>query len=481
MKLSDLPHHEIAGLDGPNAPIAKESYFDSLEVIEGEVPKDLNGVYVRNGPNPRFAPDWRYHVYDGDGMLHAAYFDRGRVSYRNKWIRTAGLAEELAAGRSLWKGLKEPPRADRPDQPQKNNSNTDVKYHAGKLLTMFSLTGVPYHVDLMSLDTIGPATFDGAIKKLSAHSRPDEHTGELLFFDYGKEHPYMSYGVIGPDGKLKHHIPVELPGPRLPHDMAVTEHYTILHDFPLIPDPEALKLGRHKLTFHPEMPSRFGIVPRYGAASEIRWFEASALYMLHVANAWEEGDEIVMVGTPYRVHKDDFGQPDVKRLIGTIRKRQRDFLLYEWRFDLKTGETHERVIDDVLNSEFPVINNEYAGRKNRWSYHIIFPQGGDEEPRFTGLAKYDLTTGGYQAWSEGPAFYYNEPMFARADDMQAEDDGYLVTFVWNPNEVRSEIQIFDCRGREFGRGPIARVGLPQRVPNGFHATYVSRKRLESGL
>jgi carotenoid cleavage dioxygenase len=291
----------------------------------------------------------------------------------------------------------------------------------------------------------------------------------------------MRYGVVEADGQARHEIPIELPGPRLPHDMAVTERHTILHDLPLIPDLEAMKAGHHKLVFRPDLPARFAVVPRYGSASEVRWFEASPTYLLHVANAWEEGDEIVMVGTPYRVHKDEKGEPDVRRLITTIRKRRRDFQLYEWRFDLKTGGTRERAIDDVLNTEFPVINTAYAGRKNRWSYNIIFPQGGEEEPRFTGLAKYDLETGGYQAWSEGPDFYYNEPGFAPADGARSEDDGYLVSFVWNPREVRSEIQVFDCRGTNFGRGPVARVLLPQRVPNGFHATYVSAKRIATGL
>lgn len=479
MKLSDLPVHSIPGLNGPNAPIERETEAMELEVI-GEVPKDLNGVYVRNGPNPWFPPQWRYHVFDGDGMLHAAYFERGKVGYRNRWIRTGALAEEIAAGRTLWKGIKERQRLDRPDQPHKNNSNTDVKFHAGKLLTMFYLTGVPYHLDLRTLETLGPATFGGAIDKISAHSRPDERTGELLWFDYGNEPPYMRYGVIGPDGKARHQIPVALPGPRLPHDMAVTERYTILHDFPLVPDVEALRAGYHKLTFRPEMPTRFALIPRYGAASEVRWFEANPVYMLHVVNAWEEGDEVVMVGTPYRLHKDDRGGPDVQRLIGTIRKRQRDYQLYEWRFDLRTGKTRERAIDDVLNTEFPVINTAWGGVRNRWSYHIMFPQGGDEEPRFTGLVKYDLQSGGYQAWSEGPDFYYNEPGFAPADGARDEDDGYLVSFVWNARQVRSEIQVFDCRGTSFGRGPIARVLLPQRVPNGFHATWVSEKRISSG-
>ena len=104
MRLADLPVHAIPGLNGPNAPIDKEIAATDLEVI-GEMPKDLNGIHVRNGPNPWFPPDWRYHVFDGDGMLHAAYFDHGKVSYRNRWIRTTSLAAEVEAGRPLWRGL----------------------------------------------------------------------------------------------------------------------------------------------------------------------------------------------------------------------------------------------------------------------------------------------------------------------------------------------------------------------------------------
>src|SRR3954471_4935168 len=213
MHLTDLPVHDIPGLNGPNAPVDREVVLTDLEVI-GEMPKDLNGIHVRNGPNPWFPPDWRYHVYDGDGMLHAAYFDHGNVSYRNRWIRTTSLAEEIEAGRPLWKGLKEPPRRDRPDEPQKNNSNTDVKFHAGKLLTMFYLTGKPYHLDIHTLETIGPTDYDGAFEKISAHSRLDEHHRKLLFLNYEKTPRYMPCGVIGADGKLKHKIDIDLPGPR---------------------------------------------------------------------------------------------------------------------------------------------------------------------------------------------------------------------------------------------------------------------------
>jgi len=472
MKLSELPVHDIPALNGNNAPISDEAVFENLAVI-GKLPEDLNGLYVRNGPNAFYAPDWRYHAYDGDGMLHAVCFSRGRATYRNRWIGTRALNEERAAGHSLWKGLKEPMRRDRPDEPLKNTANTDIKYHAGRLLAMWYRSGVPYALDPMTLETIGPETYGGAFERISAHSRPDQHTGELMFFDYGLTAPYMQYGVVGPDRKLKHRIEIPLPGPRLPHDMAITEHYSILHDFPLLPDPEALKAGRYKVRFHPEQPSRFAVVPRHGSVPDIRWFEAKPGYMLHVVNAWEEGEVVVMVGTPYRMHTDDEGRIDARRLEKTINLRQRDFLLYEWRFDLRTGRTAERVIDDVLNSEFPVMNSAYQGRPSRYTYNILFPPGGREEPRFPALVKYDLSTGGFIAFGGGPQYFYNEPGFAPRDNAAAEDDGYLVGLVWNPVELQSEVQVFDCRGARLAEGPVARIILPRRVPHGFHATFVS--------
>ena len=477
MRRDDLPVHDIPALDGNNAPVHSEDVFEDLPVI-GRMPADFGGIYVRNGPNAFYPPDWRYHAYDGDGMLHAVRFDQGRVSYRNKWVRTAGLQEEQAAGRALWRGLKEPLRKDTPQQPLKNTSNTDVKYHAGRLITMWYRAGLPYAADPFTLETLGPADFDGALDSISAHSRPDEHTGELLWFDYSLTRPYMRYGVIGPDRKSRHAIEIPLDGPNLPHDMAVTPNWTILHDFPLRPDADALAAGRYKVRFHADQPSRFALVPRHGSADQIRWFEARPAYMLHVINAWEDGDEVVMVGTPYRLHEDAHGRIDARRLEQTIHLRQRDFIVYEWRFDLRTGTTRERVIDDVLNTEFPVIHSGYQGLRNRWSYHVVFPPGGREEPRFPGLVKYDLETGGYIAMSAGPRWFYNEPGFAPRDDARSEDDGYLVTIAWNPVDQRSEIQVFDCLGARLAEGPVARVPLPRRVPHGFHATYVSNAVLK---
>ncbi|NBX56162.1 MAG: apocarotenoid-15,15'-oxygenase, partial [Betaproteobacteria bacterium] len=226
-------------IDNPNlqggfAPVDKELVVHDFEVI-GEIPKDFSGMYVRNGPVPQHPPTGKYHWYDGDGMLHAVHFQKGQVTYRNRWVNTDGLQADQAAGQCLAPGLKQRlPEGALPDDSLKNTSNTDVKFHNGKLLSMWYRGGAVYQVDPLTLQTVGKLESDPRLKglQISAHSRVDERTGEFLFFAYGNKHPYMHYGVVNAQGQLQTLVPVELPGPRLPHDMAITANHSILHDFP---------------------------------------------------------------------------------------------------------------------------------------------------------------------------------------------------------------------------------------------------------
>ena len=467
-------------LQGNFAPTDHEIAAEDLQVI-GCLPEDLNGLYVRNGPNPRFPPVGRYHWFDGDGMLSAVRFDHGRASFRNRWVQTAGLAEEIAAGQPLWRGLKEKQRFDRPDQPIKNTSNTDVKFHAGELLTMWYRGGTVYRVDPVSLATLGPLLQDPRLDGLpvSAHSRVDERTGEFIFFAYGNEAPYMHYGVMDASRRIKTFVPVELPGPRLPHDMGVTQNYSVLHDFPLINDPEALKAGRYRVQFKRDWPTRFAVIPRHGTARDIRWFEAEARYALHVVNTWEEGDEIVMLATPYSIPRRWDGTQDFEAYERTIAMNATDFEFYEWRLNLRTGRTSERIVDDVYNAEFPTIDTRRQGLPTRYSYHLLMGRmHRPEDQRFAGLVKFDYRSGAGVAYCPGGDCWFSEAPFAPRSGGTEEDDGYVVSFVWNAPEKRSEVWVLDAR--DLPRGPIARVQMPQRVPNGFHATWVSAERLAGG-
>ncbi len=453
-------------LTGDYAPVDDELAVDALPV-EGELPRELRGTYVRNGPNARQAPRGRYHWFDGDGMLHALSFDGGRASYRNRWVRTAGLAADEEAGRALWTGLLELTRDNPRGAPYKDTANTDVVVHNGSLICLWYICGVPYRVDPRTLETLGPDAFGRAEPLLvSAHSKVDPRTGELLLFNYGVRPPLMQYGVVGAGGALEHLVDIDLPGPRLPHDMAITEQYAVLMDLPVFFRPEAMAQRRWLVDFHRELPARFGIIPRRGQGGDVRWFEAEPCYIYHTVNAWEEGNEVVLVAC--RV--DDPTPPmdpshgEWARMLANLTITAS---LHEWRFDLETGTTRERRLDD-RNSEFPAINADRLGTRSRYTYNAMLVN--DPTLRFRGLLKYDTETGASQAWELGPERWGSEAVFAPRPGATDEDDGWVVMYAWDRREGRAEGLVFDARAVD--RGPVATVRLPRRVPLGFHATWV---------
>jgi carotenoid cleavage dioxygenase len=286
----------------------------------------------------------------------------------------------------------------------------------------------------------------------------------------------MSFGIAGPDGTIRKTVDVELPGPSLPHDMAFTKKHVILHDLSLTYDPEAFAAGRHKLRFFGNRPARFAVIPRDGTEKDVRWFEAEPCFIYHVVNAWDEGDDVVMVACRYKTPRDLGGAPDELRYAKAIAHLQMDAYLYEWRFNLRTGQTRERLIDDTLNSEFPMMNSWLQGVPTRYSYNILMKNRA-LGAQFAGIVKYDCADGRFTAFSAGDHYWYSEAPFAPADAAAAEDDGYLVSFVTDMQREATEIQVFDARGTSIGDGPVARIPLPRRVPHGFHGTWVSARRL----
>ncbi len=460
-------------LHGIYAPVTEELSASHL-AIEGELPEDLVGTYFRNGANPVHAPQQRYHPFDGDGMVHAVCFGEGQVSYRNRYIETRAFLEERAAGCSTSAGVMGPFDFSTAEFGIKDTANTDLFSYAGSLMTLWYNAGNPYRLDPETLATQGFFELEGRThRRMSAHSKVDQRTGELLFFDYGDEPPYLTYGVADPSGKLLHEVPIDLPGPRLPHDLGFTTHYTILHDLPFFHDPEVLT--RHHvraLTFHRDLPTRFGIIPRHGAGSDIRWFECEPCYILHVSNCWEQGDWVVMDGcrsvNPMPAATDREG--DLSHMLAYMRLEANN---YRWRFNLRTGEVREGDIDD-LNTEFNKTNPLFHGTKSRYAYHQRIPTlaEGGHTLRFTGLVKYDNETGQRDQWDYGSGIFGSEAVFAPrcgATSVDAEDDGYVVTLTTDTQDWKSYCVVFDAT--DIDQGPIARVALPQRVPAGFHASW----------
>ena len=370
-----------------------------------------------------------------------------------------------------------------------NTSNTNVKYFGGSLISMWYLGGDVYRCDPHDLRTLGKLSTDPRMAgvPISARSRVDERTGELIFFAFGSTPPYMRYGALDRHGKLKSFIPVPLPGPRLPHDMC--DHAALQRVARSAAVSARRCAGRRPPQAqvpcrHADMPARFGVVSRHGSTEQIRWFEADPTYLYHVSNAWEEADgrggtEIVMTGTPFRIPRDARGHLDADVVPRLTAQLVHQFTFHERRFKLRTGHTRERVLDDIVNSEFPVINSWLQGHKTRYSWHALMgPAQRPEEPHFCGIVRHDLLRGNCTNYHEGPNRWWSEAPFAPRDGSQAEDDGYLVGFVWDGDAQKSKVVVMDAA--DIAASPLCRITLPQRVPYGFHATWVSAERLRRG-
>jgi carotenoid cleavage dioxygenase-like enzyme len=463
-------------LHGIYAPTVHETTAVDL-AVEGEIPRDLFGAYVRNGPNSVFEPTNPYHWFDGDGMLHAVHFRDGKASYRSRQLHTRGLNDEVGRGRAIWPGVMGPFDFDLPRHYLKDTANTDVLYHNGRLLALWYLCGEPYRIDPASLDTIGVEDFEGTLRStMSAHPKVDERTGELIYFTLCDEAPFMRTGVISKDGKLVHEVPIDLPGPRASHDLTITENYTILHDFPYFHDVALQQKTGHRVArFHRDLPSRFGVMPRRGGSEDVQWFEFEPGYALHMVNAWEEGDWITMDGClqpdPTVVRRPEDGP--LASMLGYLRIRAN---LHRWRMNLKTGEKSETDLDD-LNVEFCLPDTELYGRKTRYSYHQHLPTD-VRTVDFKALVKYDHEDGSRSQYEYGPGLCGSEAPFAKRVGGSDEDDGYVVSFVTSRDTLRSECWIFSARDIEHG--PLAKVALPTRVPHGFHAKWVAGERAFAG-
>ncbi|KMO74114.1 apocarotenoid-15,15'-oxygenase [Mycolicibacterium chubuense] len=465
---------------GPWRPQTTEWDADDLTVVAGSIPDDLDGVYLRNTENPLHPALKNYHPFDGDGMLHIVGFRDGKAFYRNRFVQTDGLREENAANGPLWPGIAEPIELSRRDYGwgartlMKDASSTDVIVHRGVALTSHYQCGDLYRMDPCTGDALGKEDWNGGFPSdwgVSAHPKVDARTGELFYFSYSKQAPYLRYGVVSDSGQVVHTVDVELPGPRLPHDMAFTENYVILNDFPLFWEPSLLEHNVHLPRFHRDTPSRFAVIPRRGDVSQIRWFEADPTYVLHFPNAYEDGDEIVV---------DGFFQGDPEPADnGMGNKWQRAFRflaldrmqarLHRWRFNLVTGEVREEQLSDSI-SEFGMINPDHAGLRYRYTYAAT---GKPAWFLFDGLLKHDLHTGREERFAFGDGVYGSETAMAPrtgggAGD-RAEDDGYLVTLTTDMNADASYCLVFDAA--RVGDGPVCTLALPERISSGTHSTW----------
>jgi carotenoid cleavage dioxygenase len=432
------------------APVSEEVTAFDLPVI-GEIPADLAGRYLRNGPNPLTTPDpSTHHWFMGDGMVHGVRLVDGRAAwYRNRYVGSTALSAHRGE----------------PDIPGRNwndsagGPNTNVGGFAGTTWAMVEAGGCPVELTY-ELETVGRNDFFGTLPgAFTAHPKVDADTGEMhaMVYAWPQWMDHVQYVVVAADGTVRRTVDVPLPGMSMLHDMSLTQRYAVVFDMPVTVDFDLAFAGRFPFRWNPDYGARLGLLPRDGEAGDIVWVEVPICYSYHPMNAFDLPDGKVVIDLCVY---DRMFDTDILGPFGDGFAR-----LERWTLDPATRTTSTVVIDDAHN-EFPRHRGSLTAKPYRYGY-CASPSIEPTWPTF----KFDLHTGTKEVFDHGPGRAAGEPVFVSRPDPTAEDDGWLVTFVHDATTASADLVILDAQ--DFARGEVARVALPQRVPFGFHGNWVS--------
>lgn len=445
----EAPHPFLSGI---HAPMTAELTLTDL-AVEGAIPPELDGRYLRIGPNPLQAPNAAaHHWFVGDGMVHGIRLQGGRARwYRNRWIRSravsAALGEEPAPG---------------PRHGGNDTVNTNVLGHAGKTWALVEAGAYPVVLD-EELGTVAHDPFGGSLHgAFSAHPHLDPASGELHAICYlATDQTTVHHVVVGRDGRVRREEPIPVShGPSI-HDCMITPRYVLVFDLPVTFSMKSLLAGQSfPYVWNPEHRARVGLLPREGGADDIVWCDVPPCYVFHPCNAYETGDGKVIVDVV--AHETMFAHstqgPDSRRVT-----------FERWTIDPATKSVARRVVDDHPQ-EFPRPDERRLGRPYRYAYAVAQLIGEVNFLSDSHLIRHDLEAGTREVHEFGAGRHPGEFVFVARSADAAEDDGWLMGLVIDAGTQTTDFVILDAR--HFGGPPQAVVRLPHRVPPGFHGNWV---------
>lgn len=434
-------------MQGNFAPVDGETTAHDLPV-SGHLPASLNGLFVRNGPNPRNGDPG--HWFLGDGMLHGVRLRDGKAEwYRSRWVHTRYFDDPNV---KLVKGMGKVDYT-------VAKANTHIVAHGGRLLALVE-SSFPTEVDA-NLETRETVDFDGKLTTaFTAHPKRCATSGELHFFGYGFRPPFLTYHVLDAGGALVTSTPIELKRSVMMHDFALTSGHVVFLDLPVVLDVAAALLGRRfPFAWSNRHRARLGVLKRGAPGTSIRWFDIPACYVFHVLGAYEQDSRITI---------------DAARYESVWRDSPNDFppaKLHRWQLDLVSGAVSESQLDD-RSIEFPRIDPRREGLPYRYGYAAET----DTREMPSRLLRYDLERSKTVSFDFGAGCVPAEPVFVPGESDE-EASGWVLTYVYDSARDASNLVVLAADALDAG--PLATVELPVRVPFGFHGSYVPVEALSA--
>ncbi len=451
MKAPEGGHPYLTGI---HKPMTEEVTLANLKV-DGEIPAQLDGRYLRIGPNPVTAPDEAsYHWFVGDGMAHGIRITDGKAEwYRNRWIRSNAVSDGLGEDRKP--GMR---------KPRTDTANTNIVEIGGRTFAIVEAGGFP--VELTDeLETVAHNPFDGSLQNaFSAHPHMDPKTGEMHAICY--DAPVMDtvwHVVIGKDGKVKREEPIAVAqGPSI-HDCQITENHVLVFDLPATFSMKRMLAGfAFPYDWNPDHKARVGLCPRDGSGADTIWCDVDPCYVYHPANAFETDGGKVIVDVV--VHESTYA----RTTFGPGGEWSR---LERWTVDPVSKKVDRKVLNDRAQ-EFPRYDERLSTSDYRYIYSIALAGEPDQlDMAGNELFKHDLKTGETAVRHFGDNRHPGEFVFVPRSPDAAEDDGWLIGLVIDMNNDTTELQIL--KANDIAGEPQAVIHVPHRIPPGFHGNWIS--------
>ena len=469
MDLSAFPY-----LQGNYAPVDEERDLGAEQLrVEGEIPKSLQGAFMRDGANVAYQPNHSVYPLDGDGMVHSVYFKDGEVCYKNRWVETSHLKTERKFDRMIYGSvgkLLEVPQdvidAGGEPSPVRNTANTNVIYHADKLLAMWE-GGFP-HLLNNDLSTVGLYDYEGALKPgdaLTAHPKICPDTGQLISCTQRWDSPNYCVQIFDAKGSHVKSIPVEFERKGIIHDLQITKNYVIIFYAPGFHSVERAMKGEDPFLWEPELGTKIIVIPRSGNGDNIV-FETDAFFSWHFCNGFERDGQLVI--DYVWINSIPFAQAQGS---GAEKQPRR---MYRMTMDLASKKVLSNEKFSDLFCEFSRIDERRMGKPYRYGFATVSNRDWGDAHGYNCTGRFDFETGATQLWEYGEEANAGEPVYVANPDSEREEDGWMMCFVYNPGEG-AFLSILSAGDLE--RGPVAKVHIPGRVPNGFHANWMQNLTL----
>jgi all-trans-8'-apo-beta-carotenal 15,15'-oxygenase len=463
---------------------------EPLTLRRGTLPNGLRGTLYRNGPGRlERGGQWVHHPFDGDGMVTAIRFDGETPRVSNRFVRTEGWLAEEKAGKPLYRGVfgtQKPggPLANAFDVRLKNIANTHVVRLGDQLLALWEASS-PHALDPDTLETGGLSLLNGVLKPgeaFSAHPRfdPGHHGGARLVTFGVKSGPRSTIRLMefacgeGPAGELPGSLLSErsdtFPGFAFLHDFAITPNWAVFLQnaiaFNPLPFALGLKGAAQCLASKPGGQGQFWLIPRDSGAfagQPPRILPAPEGFVFHHLNAREEGETVVVDSIFYADFPsigpgEDFRAVDFDRLP--------EGRLHRCRLDLTSGSVTSEPLSGRC-CEFAMVNPHRVGLGAQHAWMAVAERERGNDP-LQALQKLDLTNGESRVWSAAPRGFVSEPLMVPRPGAAAEDDGWLLSVIWNGARCASDLVILDAGTME----EVAVLELPLALPHGLHGSWV---------